>query len=80
MNTNDAIIEAIEANWGLSQILSFQVAPFISEGRFRLVLEEYEQPAMPIHIVHQEGRMVSSKTRSFVDFAVEMLRQELGQN
>lgn len=74
MNTNDAILELIEADWGVSRLLSYQVSSQLARGNFQTVLEEYETPPMPVHIVHQEGRMVSSKVRSFVDFMVERLR------
>ncbi len=74
MNTNDAILKLVEAGWGLSQLLSYQVSPYLLDGRFRRVLEDFELPALPVHVVHQEGRMVSSKVRSFVDFMAERLR------
>ena len=37
-------------------------------------LEEYEEEALPIHVVHPEGRNASAKVRAFVDFAAERLR------
>lgn len=74
MNTNDAVIEMALNGWGISRLLSYQVAPYFTEGRLQHVLQEYELPAMPIHVVHQEGRMVSAKIRAFVDFMATRLR------
>jgi len=76
MNTNDAAIEMALRGWGLSRALSYQVSPFIEAGQLKPVLEEFELPSMPIHVVHQEGRMVSGKVRAFVDFMVERLRTD----
>jgi DNA-binding transcriptional LysR family regulator len=39
------------------------------------VLDSFEQPPLPIHIVHPEGRRASAKVRAFVDLAVSRLRQ-----
>ena len=75
MNTNDAVIEMALNGWGISRLLSYQVAPYLADGRLLAILEEYELPEMPIHIVHQEGRMVSAKIRAFVDYMAERLRR-----
>jgi DNA-binding transcriptional LysR family regulator len=74
MNTNDAVIELAVRGWGLSRLLSYQIAPDLADGRLRTVLSRFELPPLPIHVVHQEGRMVSAKVRSFVDYMVERLR------
>jgi DNA-binding transcriptional LysR family regulator len=74
MNTNDAAIEMALGGWGLSRVISYQISPFIEDGRLQTVLDEFGLPPMPIHVVHQEGRMVSGKVRAFVDFMVERLR------
>lgn len=75
MNTNDAVIELALRGWGVSRLLSYQVAHHIAAGRLQLLLEEFELPPMPIHVVHQEGRMVSAKIRAFVDFMALRLRE-----
>jgi DNA-binding transcriptional LysR family regulator len=76
MNTNDAVTEAVSRGWGISRLLSYQVAPLIREGRLATILEDYEPPPLPIHIVHQEGRMVSAKLRAFADFMASRLRTD----
>ncbi len=74
INTNDAVIELVAGGWGISRLLSYQVAPFLADGRIQTVLSAYEMPPSPIHVVHQEGRMVSARVRAFVDFMAERLR------
>ncbi len=49
------------------------IAPAVS---LQTVLCEFELPPLPVHVVHQEGRMVSAKVRSFVDYMVERLRAD----
>ncbi len=76
MNTNDAVIEMALQGQGLAQLLSYQVAPHVVAGSLRTVLTSFEPPPSPIHLVHQEGRMVSAKVRAFVDFAAKRLKQD----
>lgn len=80
MNTNDAVIELTLRGWGLSRLLSYQIAPYLADGRLQTVLSEFELPPMPVHVLHQEGRMVSAKVRSFVDYMVERLRADPALN
>jgi DNA-binding transcriptional LysR family regulator len=80
MNTNDAVIELAAKGWGVSQLLSYQIAPYLADGRLRTVLGAFETPPMPIHVLHQEGGMVSRKVRAFVDFMVETLRADPALN
>lgn len=80
MNTNDAVIELALRGWGLSRLLSYQIAPYLADGRLQTVLHEFELPPLPIHVVHQEGRMVSAKVRSFVDYMAERLRADPALN
>ncbi len=74
MNTNDAAIEMALRGRGLSRVISYQISPYIADNQLCAVLEDFELPPMPIHVVHHEGRMVSGKVRAFVDFMVEHLR------
>ena len=78
MNTNDAAIELAVAGGGVARLISYQVAPYVADGRLQVVLDAFEMPSQPVHVVHQEGRLVSAKVRAFVDFTVPRLRQELG--
>jgi DNA-binding transcriptional LysR family regulator len=74
VNSADVAIAAAVAGGGLTRVLSYQVADELRARRLRLVLTEYEPPALPIHIVHAEGRRAPAKLRAFVDFAEARLR------
>lgn len=71
-----AVMAAREA-WGLTQVMSYQVAAPLSSGALQVVLREFEMPPVPIHVVYPEGRKSSAKVRSFVDFCVDRLREDL---
>jgi DNA-binding transcriptional LysR family regulator len=44
-------------------------------GDLQIVLSEFEEPPLPIHIMHPEGRNAPAKVRAFVDMAVARLRE-----
>ncbi|MBW9050930.1 LysR family transcriptional regulator [Rhizobium mesosinicum] len=73
-STNEAAISAAASGWGLTRVLSYQIAPQLESGELRTILADYEEEALPIHVVHPEGRYASAKVRSFIDFSVEKLR------
>lgn len=63
------------SGWGLTRVLSYQIGPELLSGSLKIVLEDFEPAPLPIHLVHYEGRRVSTKLRSFLDFARDQLRQ-----
>ena len=71
-----AVLAACEG-WGLTQVVSYQVARHLASGALEVVLRDYELPPLPVHVVYPEGRKGSAKVRSFVDFCVEALRRDL---
>jgi len=80
MNANDAVIDLALRGWGISRLMSYKIAPYLADGRLQVVLSDFEVPPVPIHVVHQEGRLVSAKVRAFVDFMVERLRADPALN
>ncbi len=77
VNSNDVMIAAAEAGHGFVRALSYQVAPLLRAGTLEIVLAEFEEAPLPIHVVHIAGRRASARVRGFVDFAVERLRKDL---
>ncbi|MDP2130807.1 MAG: LysR family transcriptional regulator [Erythrobacter sp.] len=74
-NSNEAAIGAARSGWGLTRALSYQIGPDLIASHLQIVLEDFEQPPLPIHIVHPEGRNASAKVRAFIDFARDRLRK-----
>jgi DNA-binding transcriptional LysR family regulator len=72
--TNDSAVAAAVSGFGLTRLLSYQVADQLRDGQLKTVLTEFEPPALPVHLVHREGRHASQKARAFLDLALERLR------
>jgi len=77
VNTIDAAIDACVAGAGILRVLSYQVAGSIHDDRLRLLLEPYEPPPWPVHLVYGRQNRVPLKLRAFVDFVVPQLRDRL---
>jgi DNA-binding transcriptional LysR family regulator len=75
--TSDTAIAAALTGFGLTNVLAYKVADHLREGRLKTVLSGFEPPALPVHILHREGRHASQKARAFIDLAVERLRPQL---
>lgn len=73
---NEAAAECAVAGFGITRLPLFQIAQEVKEGALSLVLEDFERPAVPIHVVHREGRHVTRKVRAFIDMAVEAIRND----
>lgn len=72
-----AAVMAAREGWGLTQVVSYQVAQHLASGALQVVLRDFELPPLPVHVVYPEGRKSSAKVRSFVEFCVEALRRDL---
>ncbi|APC22866.1 hypothetical protein BME99_31470 [Pseudomonas protegens] len=80
MSANQAAISAACLGLGLTRVLSYQVADQVAAGQLQIVLADFELPPLPIHVVYQGGRKAPARVRSFVDFAVQALREHPSLN
>lgn len=69
-NSVDAAILHAEQDGGLAMVLAYQAAEALKKGRLKIVLSDYEPPAMPIHLVYPTSRLLSAKVRAFIDMVV----------
>ncbi|MCE4556483.1 LysR family transcriptional regulator [Roseateles cellulosilyticus] len=72
--TNDAARSFALADLGIARLLSYQVADALASGALLPLLESFETPPLPVHVVHHEARHMTRKVRAFVDLAVDSLR------
>lgn len=79
-NSNDSALVAALGGFGITRLLSYQVAEFVRDGRLKVVLAEFEPPALPVHVVHREAQHASKKARAFIDLVVERLRGNAALN
>ncbi|MBB5202867.1 DNA-binding transcriptional LysR family regulator [Inhella inkyongensis] len=73
--TNEAVVAAAVAGFGVAQQMLYKVADPLAAGQLVPVLEDFEPPPLPVNLLHREGRFGSLKVRSFLDFAAAGLRQ-----
>jgi len=71
-NSADAAIEHAEQGGGLTRVMAYQAASAIKHGRLKIVLAEFEQPVLPVHIVYPTSRLLSAKVRGFIDLVAEI--------
>lgn len=74
--TNDSAVAAAVGGFGLTRLLSYQVAEHLRTGALKTVLTAFEPAALPVHVVHREGRQAPQRVRAFLDLAIERLRQD----
>lgn len=78
LNQMLAAVQACAAGLGIGSFAAYQVAPELASGALRLLLERFEPPPAPVHVVYPEARLLPARTRAFVDFIREHLEQERG--
>ncbi|RIX43494.1 MAG: LysR family transcriptional regulator [Rhodocyclales bacterium GT-UBC] len=74
VSNNAAAIEAALMGFGITRLMSYQAADHLAAGRLVRIFPDYEPPALPVHIIHLEGKQASGKVRALVDVLVEQLR------
>ncbi len=80
LTSNDGVIAAAKEGFGITRVLSYQVADELKQGSLKIILETYEPAPLPVHIVHREGRLASTKVRAFIDLMAERLRSNPALN
>lgn len=80
VTSNSAAIEAALSGFGITRLLSYQIAPHLASGALKIIMENYEPNPRPIHIVHRESHLVTAKVRTFIDLIAEQLRANKALN
>lgn len=74
LSSNRAAIAAAAQGWGITRVMSYQVAEELKTGALQRILTEYELPPVPIYVISPEGRNPSPKVTRFMEFCVSKLR------
>jgi DNA-binding transcriptional LysR family regulator len=80
VTTNQAAINAAVAGFGITRVVSYQVADELLNNKLKFILEPFEQTPLPINIIHREDRLSSTKVRSFIDLLAENLSKQTAFN
>ncbi|WP_439878716.1 LysR substrate-binding domain-containing protein [Pseudomonas prosekii] len=76
VTANQAAINIACLGWGVTRVLSYQVASQVAAGELEVVLQDFEPPALPIQVVYLKSNRVPAKIRTFVDFLTERLGRD----
>jgi DNA-binding transcriptional LysR family regulator len=77
-NDGAAVIGVARDGGGIIQMMSYQVAGDIAEGRLVAALQDYAPHPVPVHAVYPSGRLLPAKVRMLLDEWVPRLRAVLG--
>ncbi|AYF49742.1 LysR family transcriptional regulator [Pseudomonas fluorescens] len=80
VTANNAAINLARQGWGMTRVLSYQVAGAVAAGELEIVLEAFEPAALPIQVVFQKSPRVPAKINTFVDFLTHRLGQDAALN
>src|SRR5690606_19763366 len=75
VNTAEAAIDSAMASFGITRVLSYQVADALAEGSLVRLLRGYENEPAPVHLLYPQGRYPAPKLRTFLDLAAPRLRR-----
>ncbi len=78
VNDSNAYVSAGLAGLGILQMTDFQMAPYLADGRFELLLADWVTDPLPIHVVYPQNRHLSAKVRVFVEWVAELFADQAG--
>jgi DNA-binding transcriptional LysR family regulator len=67
-------LEACARGLGVAQFMSYQAAPYLRDGRLRVLLAEFEEPPRSVSLVYPSARLLPVRTRVFIDFLMRELQ------
>lgn len=77
VNTIDAAIDAGLSGAGVIRAMSYQVVDYVRNNRLAIVLEAFEPPVRPVHLVYDKQNRLPLKLRAFIDFVIPRLRERV---
>lgn len=76
-NDGSAVIRVARDGGGIAQMMSYQLAADLSDGRLDSALHEYAPHPLPVNAVYPGGRLLPAKVRALLDEWVPRLRTVL---
>ncbi len=76
-NDGSAVISVARDGGGIAQMMSYQVAVDIADGKLTTALEEFVPHRLPVHAIYPGGRLLPAKVRAILDEWVPRLRAVL---
>ncbi|MBE0443087.1 MULTISPECIES: LysR substrate-binding domain-containing protein [unclassified Psychrobacter] len=79
VNDSDSAVKAAVKSVGITQQLHYQVKRFIDNGDLKIILNEFEPDAVPIHLLHKTRKYLPQKMKVFLEFIVPALTNSIGE-
>jgi DNA-binding transcriptional LysR family regulator len=77
VTTAEAAVSAASDGVGATRVLHYQCADAVRDGSVRIILADFEVEPLPVHVLHAGRGLLPTKTRLFLDFAIQRLRTRL---
>ncbi|MCB8839671.1 hypothetical protein LH400_19780 [Aurantimonas sp. VKM B-3413] len=77
VNTSEAAVQAPITGAGIAQVMSYKMEAARQEGFLVILLDEFEQDPLPVHIVYSGRESMPLKLRAFLHWATPRLRAKL---
>jgi DNA-binding transcriptional LysR family regulator len=77
VTTAEAAVDAASAGLGVTRVLAYQAAGALAAGKLERILARFEPAALPVSVLHGEGREPRPSVRAFTALAVARLRAAL---
>jgi DNA-binding transcriptional LysR family regulator len=75
-----SIREAVRAGLGVSVLPEWLIREDLLSGRLVRVLPQWNAKDLPVHVVYAGHRLLPTRVRAFIDFAVSYMTKELASN
>jgi len=72
--------EAVRAGLGVAVIPDWLIREDLLSGRLVRVLPQWSAKDLPVHVVYLGARLLPTRVRAFIDFAVSYMTEEFGSN
>ena len=79
VNGAEAAINSAVEGRGVTCVFSYQVERELGKGSLVLVLERFEPPPIPVHVIYPEARLSAAKASAFVNLVAPKLKVELAR-
>lgn len=76
VNDTNSYVTAALAGLGLVQAPGYAVHDALAQGRLTAVLEDWQAPELPIHMLYAPNRYLSAKVRAFIDWTVALFERD----
>ncbi len=78
LNDTNAYLAAGLAGLGLIHAPAFAVRGALGTGSLVAVLEDWQTPVIPVHVVYAPNRFLTAKVRVFIDWTIALLERNSG--